>query len=215
MSNRGTMAEASPRQQRRKARTRQALIDAAVALIAAGRAEQATIQEITDQADVGFGTFYNYFETKEQLFELASTEVLEHWGRVLDASAESITDPVEVFTAKFRLSGRVGRTHPDLARFLTELGLDALARPDGLGPRARRDLAHAFDAGRLRAASAQVALGAVAGALISLLELQLSTPSGVDDAVVDQLTAGLLRMMGLSDAEADDMVLRPLPEARF
>lgn len=215
MSKTSTTATASSRQERRKARTRTALVKAAVELISAGRAEQATIQEITDQADVGFGTFYNYFESKEQLFALASAEVLEHWGQAVDLAAVDLTDPVEVFAAKFRLSGRVGRTHPDLARFLTELGLEALARPDGLGPRARRDLLTAFEAGRLHAASAPVALGAVAGALISLLELQLSVSGGVEDVVVDQITADLLRMMGLPSGEADEIAARPLPEAHF
>ena len=44
---------------RRKARTRQALIDAAVQLIAEGRGDRASIQEITEEADIGFGSFYN------------------------------------------------------------------------------------------------------------------------------------------------------------
>ncbi len=50
---------------RRKARTRQALIDAAVQLIAEGRGERASIQEITEAADIGFGSFYNHFASKE------------------------------------------------------------------------------------------------------------------------------------------------------
>jgi AcrR family transcriptional regulator len=44
------------------------LIDAASGLIAEGRGERASIQEITGRADVGFGSFYNHFESKEQLF---------------------------------------------------------------------------------------------------------------------------------------------------
>ena len=79
------MAEAVPvadaprvsRLDRRKARTRQALIDAAVRLIGEGRGDRASIQEITDAADIGFGSFYNHFDSKEQLFQIASEEVLE------------------------------------------------------------------------------------------------------------------------------------------
>jgi len=29
----------------------------------------ASIQEITDTADIGFGSFYNHFESKDQLFQ--------------------------------------------------------------------------------------------------------------------------------------------------
>lgn len=203
------------RQERRKARTRRALVDAAVRLTAAGRVEQATIQEITEEADLGFGTFYNHFASKEELFRVAETEVLEHWGRSLDLACAGVEDPVEAFAARFRLAGRVGRTHPELARFLTELGLDALTSPDGLAPRARRDLAAAFAAGRLRHVAPDVAVSTVAGALIGLLQLQLGAPDGVPDRVVDEVTAGVLRLLGADPQEADEVVSRPLPEARF
>ncbi len=49
---------------RRKARTRQALIDAAVRLIAEGRGDRASIAEITEEADIGFGSFYNHFDAR-------------------------------------------------------------------------------------------------------------------------------------------------------
>jgi AcrR family transcriptional regulator len=37
-------------------------------LIAEGRGERASIQEITEVADIGFGSFYNHFASKEELF---------------------------------------------------------------------------------------------------------------------------------------------------
>src|SRR5215469_12754742 len=80
MAGGAVMAEAVPaagalkvsRLDRRKAQTRQALIDAAVRLIAEGRGDRASIQEITEEADIGFGSFYNHFDSKEQLFQTAS-----------------------------------------------------------------------------------------------------------------------------------------------
>jgi AcrR family transcriptional regulator len=74
-------APGASRLDRRKARTRQALIDAAVRLIAEGRGERASIAEITEEADIGFGSFYNHFDSKEQLFGTASGELLDSWGR--------------------------------------------------------------------------------------------------------------------------------------
>ena len=121
---------ASPvnRLDRRKARTRQALIDAAVRLIAEGRGERASIQEITEAADVGFGSFYNHFPSKEQLFQDASEEVMERRGQMIDRACEGISDPAEVFAVSFRISGRLGWTHPDMAQFITEAGLDLTER---------------------------------------------------------------------------------------
>src|SRR6478752_9668548 len=142
------MAEAVPaagaprvsRLDRRKARTRQALIDAAVRLIAEGRGDRASIAEITEEADIGFGSFYNHFDSKEQLFGTASGELLEQWGQVIDQACADINDPAELFAVSLRISGRLGWTHPDLARFLLGAGLDILQTHRGLAPRALRDI---------------------------------------------------------------------------
>lgn len=56
--------------QRRKQRTRAALIKAARDFIAAGN-PNVPVLEITRAADVGMGSFYNHFDTKEQLFQAA------------------------------------------------------------------------------------------------------------------------------------------------
>jgi AcrR family transcriptional regulator len=58
------MARMARHKSHRKARTRQALIDAAVRLIAEGRGDRAGIQEITEKADIGFGSFYNHFDSR-------------------------------------------------------------------------------------------------------------------------------------------------------
>lgn len=71
------------RLERRKQRTRTALIRAAQAFIASGKLN-APILEITQAADVGMGSFYNHFESKEELFEAAVAEVLDAHGALLD-----------------------------------------------------------------------------------------------------------------------------------
>src|ERR1700760_3687277 len=165
------MAEAVPavgaprvsRLDRRKARTRQALIDAAVRLIAERRGDRASIQEITEEADIGFGSFYNHFDSKEQLFQTASEEVLERWGQMIDRASAGISDPAELFAVGMRITGRLGWTHPENAGFLTGAGLGALATPVGLGPRALRDIQAGQDAGRFTIPDAEIALSAVAG----------------------------------------------------
>ena len=189
-------APAANRLDRRKARTRQALIDAAVRLIAEGRGARASIQEITEAADVGFGSFYNHFESKDQLFQTASGEVLERWGQMIDRACAGITDPAEVFAVSLRISGRLGWTHPDIADFLTGAGLDVLDEPSGLAPRALRDIKAGQAAGRFTIASAEVALAAVAGGLLGLLRLRQRHPDRVAEPAVDQLAEAVLRLHG-------------------
>ena len=76
MTKSGPDAAGANRLQRRKERTRAALIGAAQRLIAEGRVN-VPVLEITQAADVGMGSFYNHFDSKEQLFEAAVADVLD------------------------------------------------------------------------------------------------------------------------------------------
>ena len=145
---------------RRKARTRQALVDAAVRLIADGRGQQASIQEITDAADIGFGSFYNHFESKEQLFQTASEEVLDRWAKMIDAACTGLRDPAEVFAVSLRISGRLAWTHPEIAGFITGAGLELVDAPSGLAPHALRDIRAGQASGRFTIPDAEIAASA-------------------------------------------------------
>ncbi|MCW2555743.1 MAG: transcriptional regulator, partial [Mycobacterium sp.] len=87
---------------RRKQRTRAALISAAQSFIAVGRLN-VPVLEITQAADVGMGSFYNHFESKEELFDAALSEVLDVHGALLDELTASLDDPAEAFARSFRL----------------------------------------------------------------------------------------------------------------
>ena len=197
---------------RRKARTRRALIEAAVRLIAEGRGDRASIAEITEEADIGFGSFYNHFDGKEQLFQTAAEEVMERWGQMIDRASASVSDPAEVFAVGLRISGRLGWTHPDIAGFLTGTGLDALDIPIGLAPRALRDIQAGQAAGRFTVPDAEIALSAVAGGLLGLLRMCQRHPERVTEASVDQLAEAVLRLLGLPAPEAARLAALPLPD---
>jgi AcrR family transcriptional regulator len=205
-------ASGTTRLDRRKARTRQALIDAAARLIAEGRGERASIQEITEAADIGFGSFYNHFDSKDQLFRIASEEVLERWGQMIDRACAGIDDPARVFATSFRISGRLGWTHPDLARFITGAGLELLDIPRGLAPRALRDIERGQAAGRFTVLDADVALSTVAGGLLGLLRAHQQRPEHVDETAVDRLAEALLRMLGIPAQEAKRIAGRAVPD---
>jgi AcrR family transcriptional regulator len=198
---------------RRKARTRQALIDAAVRLIADGRADRASIQEITESADIGFGSFYNHFDSKDELFATASAEVLERWGQMIDHACTGISDAAEVFAVSFRISGRLGWTHPAMARFLTGAGLGVLDSPTGLAPRALRDIRAGQQAGRFTSLDADVALSAVAGGLLGLLQLCQEHPDRMNEQVVDQLAEAILRLLGVPAGESARLAALPIADA--
>src|ERR1700682_578592 len=57
----------SDRRQRRSADIRERLFRAALALFAQKGFLETTVEDITEAADVGKGTFFNYFPTKEHI----------------------------------------------------------------------------------------------------------------------------------------------------
>lgn len=199
------------RLERRKMRTRAALIRAAQGFIAAGKLN-VPVLEITQAADVGMGSFYNHFDSKEQLFEAAVDEILDQTGALLDKLTVEGEDPAETFARSFRLVGRLFAQRPDMARVLLNAGLPLIFAGRGLGPRALRDINVAAHAERFSVEDPQLALAVAAGALMGAGQLLQNQPDRDGCAVADRATRDVLVMLGVSAAEATDICRRPLPK---
>ena len=77
-------AQATPtRGARRKSETRRRLLRAARAVFAREGLENATIAQITREADVGFGTFYLHFATKEEAYRAVVTDGFDELATLL------------------------------------------------------------------------------------------------------------------------------------
>ena len=122
----------SNRLDRRKARTRGALIAAAREMLASRDPAEVSIQEITEAADVGFGSFYNHFDSKAELFDAALAEAMEELGQLLDDVTRDIDDPAQVFATAIRITARLPKTHPQLAKIVLRTGLPYLTTEQGL-----------------------------------------------------------------------------------
>jgi AcrR family transcriptional regulator len=84
------------RQQRRVGRTRQKLLEAASCLFAEKGLDLTTIDDITERADVGKGTFYYHFKNKEGLLKVLINEMLGELIETINQRAEGITDLSEL-----------------------------------------------------------------------------------------------------------------------
>ncbi|SRR5271166_306752 len=202
------------RLERRKRRTRAALIRAAQRLIAEGKVN-VPVLEITQAADVGMGSFYNHFDSKAQLFEAAIADVLDAHGAMLDRLTESIDDPAETFATSFRLAGRLFRRRPQESEILLANGTALLSSDRGLAPRALRDIKAGVDAGRFTVDDPELALAMAGGALLGLGKLLRDNPDRDDARSAENVTENVLRLFGLSAAEAHAVCQRPLPDDAF
>jgi hypothetical protein len=131
---------------------------------------------------------------------------------MINRACAGIDDPAEVFATSFRISGRLGWTHPELARFITGAGLDLLDIPRGLAPRALRDVKIGQAAGRFTFPHAEIALSAVAGGLLGLLRVHQQHPGQIDETAVDETAEAMLRMFGVPAREAKRIAARKLPD---
>ncbi|MEU9348123.1 TetR/AcrR family transcriptional regulator [Streptomyces sp. NPDC048278] len=207
-----TSAPPSNRFERRRAETRKALVRAARQILAETGDTSASIQMIAERADVGFGSFYNHFESKTELFEVAIVDALEEFGQAFDEHLTGIDDPAELVAAGFRLSARMAASHPELMQVVRRRGLGYLHSDNGLSRRALRDLQVGIASRRFTAVEPVVALTAVGGTLLSLLELRFTRPELDGDEAASNLAEMVLRMLGVPPDDAHDVARRPLPE---
>jgi len=106
------------RRERRAAETRRRLFRCALQLIAERGFPNVTVEDITEAADVGKGTFFNYFATKDHVLGVMAEIQL---GKVNEAVSLAGQDKQTIHSVLHRLMLRLaeepGRS-PDLARAL-------------------------------------------------------------------------------------------------
>ena len=108
------------RTERRQANTRAQLIRAAREIIAERGLEGLRVSDVTERADVAFGTFYNHFKTNEDIVEAVVAETIVGLANSI-ADSPSFADPVKAHVASTRAIVRIAYEEPDLARLLVNL----------------------------------------------------------------------------------------------
>lgn len=198
------------RGERRRQETRAKLIRAAHQLMAKKGIGATTIQEITDTADVGFGSFYNHFESKSAIVQAIMDETIESYGDALDRLADTVEDPAEILAASVRYVVMRGSEDPTWGWFLVRSALMAPTLRIGLGRRMTRDIRLGAQAGRFRVGDVTLAGLAIGGATLSILAARLQGELGEEAPETAAVVA--LKLAGLSARQAEAVASRPLPE---
>src|SRR5262252_6250270 len=92
-ANAGTLKRRLGRRERRRAETHERIFRAALQLFAERGYLETTVEDITEAADVGKGTFFNYFPTKEHVLAAYGGERIAAVERALE-KARSTGGPV-------------------------------------------------------------------------------------------------------------------------
>lgn len=190
------------RRTRRREATRRKLTDASRTLFASQGVDATRINEITELADVGFGSFYNHFADKDDLVDAVMSEVAEEQGLIVDEATHDFDDPAAVVAFAHAHFVRLAREDPSFGQLLIRLDASHRVMSKALGPRAVRDIQMGLDSGRFTFEPATAAVLATGGAL-------LGTMRGVVDGVLgpdaDRVhAAAVLRMLGLTPEDAEE-----------
>ena len=121
MNRRSTSASAHPLPATpRGERTRRKLVDAAETVFGQKGYEQASIADITREADVALGTFYVYFPDKKALFIEVVDNLGERLRRELSRAVEGLDDRLAVEEAGLRAFFSFARRHRLLYRIVRQ-----------------------------------------------------------------------------------------------
>jgi AcrR family transcriptional regulator len=139
----------SPRLQNRQAKTRSRLLEAAYRLMSKKGVNDTAIQEITDLADVAFGTFYNYFESKDDIAAQVLDCVIRALGhRNVEANRDAgVTDPILIVANSVRLVAQEMMKNPIWRWWVQRPDLVVERMRDGFKPFGLYDMDKAVEAG--------------------------------------------------------------------
>lgn len=195
------MVKNARQEDRRRVRTRAALLRAGAALFAARSVDGVSIDDIVAAADVAKGSFYNHFEDKAALARAIAEEVR---GGVEALAAEvnaGIDDPAERVARA--LCGFVGQAveQPVAVRAMLRL-FQGAAIPDApMNRGVRADIKAGLAAGRFEGMTLETGV-LMAVAVVQMAVSRTLERSGKPAALAADLAFGLLRGLGLDAAQA-------------
>lgn len=198
---------------RKGAQTRARLLDAAKAVFEETGFLEARISDIAEKAGLSHGSFYHYFDSKEQIFR----EVAETQEAHLTAPAEDGHDddqPTEFerlrranrrYLERYRDNGRIMGVIEEVSRYDAHIGAARMQRHKHFADRAERSI------GRLQESGAadpdidpEVAALALGSMVARVAELWLVEGWGDYDVdtVTDELTRLWANAIGLQEPKA-------------
>lgn len=194
------------RTDRRRERSRRALLDAGRRVIAEKGVAALTVGDVTEAADVGRGSFYNHFEDKADLVaEVAREIITEVAERAVVPPAEREDPAVHASTADQRFLA-IAHEDPAAARLIVKLASDSAVFEDAVRPYARAILEAGIGAGRFSIADLDMALLVLQSSALAVLRAMVDGEAS--PAAAESHAASMLVLFGLSHDEAREIARR-------
>lgn len=185
--------------ERKREKTRSALLEAAMRVIADKGAEAASIDAITKAAGLSRGGFYNYFPTLQDLIVAVAAEVSANLDREIDVSMAEVEDPCARLALAMLRFIEVGAEDPVWGWVFLRLDSTPLPSVGRARERFRREYEAGVAAGRFREVSLYAGYSLTAGSIRMCVRAILS---GAPRTCAEETVQLVLIGLGLDEAEA-------------
>ncbi len=193
----------------RRAVTRGKLLQAGVRLFSRMGIEGVTIAEITEEAGVGFGSFYNHFESKQSLVDALIASYVDDIDWIFRSPEVATLDVAELISASFRFPLERAKIDPDWGMFFTRTALVMIGGRKGFVTKLGSDIRRGVKAGRFTVKDFDVTLFGLMGANLTWLLAMLNGETKRDES--SRIAAFSLQCLGVDPVEAAEIARRPLP----
>lgn len=112
------------RRERKKIHSKKVIVEAAVKLFGQKGFQETSVADIMNEADLGIGTFYNYFESKDEILKSLLGEIVDHIRRSFEPSLQEAKPAALVLAETVQLAAEL----LDKNRFVLPLFLRAADR---------------------------------------------------------------------------------------
>ena len=194
----------------KRERTRKKILDTAFGLIGNEKGLTVRIEEICAAAHISRGTFYNYFTSLEQLFEVLAIELSHDLNRALVATWDETQSHAEGSNAAIQHYLNYARRDPAWAWAMVHLSAFGPTFGAEAWDACHRSIAKGISAGEFDVPNATVGRDLMTGTVLATVRTMLR--SGGDRSRPRIVAYHLLRALGVSDARARDIADRPLPD---
>jgi AcrR family transcriptional regulator len=198
------------RVERRKQDTRARILVAAETLMRANPIDGVTIQDITDTADVGHGSFYLHFKSKYEVLIPIIHAHATSLDQKLQKVIPSISDPAEVMAVSARYMARMIVADELWKWFLRHSGVPSEEIQKAVGRFSDRDFAQGYRSGRFKVNDPTATRDYAFGGLVNCLMTAFDTEDPLK--LIDDGTELMLRVFGLSPEQANEIAHRQLPK---
>jgi len=187
---------------KKRERTRGALLDSAISVFSAKGFEATRIVDITNHADMANGTFYNYYETKDELLHDAAYGIaVEVTGRINTEMKDIAHGPTRVALATAKLL-QFARQEPEWIEVLLNGASVVPEMQSDMIQYFRQDLEIGIEQGHF---NIEINLLLV-NQHLALIQAALLFDAKISDDTIIQTCEAVLRLLGLTPARATKQV---------